>query len=122
MNGTKELPLDMAFSERLATLRKAKKLTQQALGDMAGVHVIQIHRYESGTSQPTLEVIRRLAVALSVTSDELLFDREERGPDEDLRLQFEAIGRFDPEERKIAKALLESLILRHEARRWSSSA
>lgn len=121
MNGTKELPLDMAFSERLATLRKAKKLTQQALGDMAGVHVIQIHRYESGTSQPTLEVIRRLAVALSVTSDELLFDREERGPDEDLRLQFEAIGRFDPEERKIAKALLESLILRHEAKRWSAS-
>ena len=121
MNGTKEPPLDMAFSERLATLRKAKKLTKQALGDMAGVHVIQIHRYESGTSQPTLEVIRRLAVALSVTSDELLFDREERGPDEDLRLQFEAIGRFDPEERKIAKALLESLILRHEAKRWSAS-
>ena len=121
MNGTKELPLDMAFSERLATLRKAKKLTQQALGDMAEVHVIQIHRYESGTSQPTLEVIRRLAIALSVTSDELLFDKEERGPDEDLRLQFEAIGRFDAEERRIAKALLESLILRHEAKRWSAS-
>jgi hypothetical protein len=46
----------------------------------------------------------------------------ERGPEEDLRLQFEAVSRFDPEEKKIAKALLDSLILQHEAKRWTRSA
>lgn len=119
---TVRVVLDMAFPDRLAKLRKDKGLTQQVLADLVGMHVIQIHRYESGSSQPTLEAIRKMALALSVSADELVFDRDERNPDEDLRLQFEAITRFDPEERKVAKALLESLILRHEARRWSSSA
>lgn len=122
METTVRVVLDMAFPDRLARLRKDKGLTQQALADQVGMHVIQIHRYEAGSSQPTLEAIRKLAVALSVSADELVFDRDERNPDEDLRLQFEAITRFDPEERKVAKALLESLILRHEARRWSSPA
>ena len=119
---TVRVVLDMAFPDRLAKLRKDKGLTQQVLADLVGMHVIQIHRYESGSSQPTLEAIRKMALALSVSADELVFDRDERNPDEDLRLQFEAITRFDPEERKVAKALLESLILRHEARRWSSPA
>lgn len=122
MQTTVRVVLDMAFPDRLAKLRKDKGLTQQVLADLVGMHVIQIHRYESGSSQPTLEAIRKMALALSVSADELVFDRDERNPDEDLRLQFEAITRFDPEERKVAKALLESLILRHEARRWSSSA
>jgi hypothetical protein len=37
--------------------------------------------------------------------------RDERGPDEDLRLQLEALQAFSAAEKKIAKALLESLIL-----------
>jgi transcriptional regulator with XRE-family HTH domain len=84
------------------------------------VHVIQIHRYESGSSQPSLEVIKRLAVALSVTTDALLFDDDERGPGQDLRLQFEAIAQFDSEARKVAKTVLDGLILQYQARRLAS--
>jgi transcriptional regulator with XRE-family HTH domain len=111
----------MPFPERLAALRKERGLTQKALSDSVGVHVIQIRRYEGGSSQPTLDVIRRIAVALRVSSDLLVFDKEERGPDEELRLQFETVSRFDAEEKKLIKDVLDSLILRHEARRWASS-
>jgi transcriptional regulator with XRE-family HTH domain len=111
----------MDFPERLATFRKKKGLTQQALADLVSMHVIQIRRYEAGSSQPTLDVIRKLAVALSVSADELVFDKNERGPEEELMLQFEAIARFDPEEKKVIKAVLDSLILKHEARRWATS-
>lgn len=113
--------LTMPFSERLAALRKERGLTQQALAELAGVHTIQIHRYESAASQPSLEAIKRLAVALHVSTDALLFEESERGPDEELRLQFEAIGQFDAEEKKIVRALLDSLILKHQARRWASA-
>jgi len=113
--------LDMSFPERVVTLRKQKSWTQQQLADQVGVRVLQIRRYESGASQPTLDAIRRLALALGVTTDELIFDKDERGPDEDLRLQFEAVTRFTPEEKKIAKAVLESLILKHDANRWSAA-
>jgi transcriptional regulator with XRE-family HTH domain len=111
----------MAFPERLAALRKEHKLTQQALADKVGVHVLQIRRYEGGVSQPTLDVIRRLAIALAVSADMLVFEKGERGPDDDLRLQFEAINQFSAEEKHTVRELLEGMILKHEARRWSSS-
>ena len=113
---------DMGFPERLATLRKERKLTQQALADLVGIHVIQIHRYESSATQPSLEVIKKLAVALSVTTDTLLFEADERGPDEDLRLQFEAMSRLDPDEKRVVKELLEGMLLKHEAKRWARAA
>jgi transcriptional regulator with XRE-family HTH domain len=104
----------MEFPERLAALRKARGLTQQALADKVGIHVLQIRRYEGATSQPTLEVLRNLAVALSVSADELVFDRDERGPDEDLRLQFEALSALSPEEKQVAKAVLDAMIVKNQ--------
>ena len=52
------------------------------------MHISQIRRYESGQSQPTLDAIRKLAMALSVSADMLLFAQNESGPDDDLKLQF----------------------------------
>jgi transcriptional regulator with XRE-family HTH domain len=40
------------YRERLAALRKAKGLTQQALADLVGLHTMQIHRYEAGRASP----------------------------------------------------------------------
>lgn len=110
--------LAMDFPERLTTLRKERQLTQQQLADKVEVHISQVRRYESGDSQPTLEVIRKLAVALSVSADMLIFDKDERSPNEELRLQFEAVCQFTPEEKQVAKAVLESLILKHDASRF----
>lgn len=114
--------ITMDFPERMAALRKAKGFTQQALADKVSVHLTQIQRYESGAVQPTLDVIRRLAIALSVSADVLIFDKDERGPDDDLKLQFEAISRMSKDEKKIIKALLDGMILKHEAQRWSTPA
>jgi transcriptional regulator with XRE-family HTH domain len=108
--------LDMDFAHRLAALRKERGLTQQALADLVQVHLTQINRYETGDSQPMLDVIRRLAIALTVTTDELIFGKDERGPDDDLRLQFEAISQFDEEDKELARGLLEGLILKHQAK------
>lgn len=75
---------------RIVALRKQRSLTQQALADSVGIHVSNIRRHEAGTSQPTLDVLRNLALALATSADSLLFDEDERGPDDDLRLGFEA--------------------------------
>lgn len=112
---------DMDFAHRLAALRKEQGLTQQALAERVGIHVSQVRRYEAGTSQPTLDVLRNIALALSVSADALLFEVDERGPDEDLRLQFEATTRLDDDEKAVVKALLEGVLLKHEARRWAAS-
>lgn len=109
--------LAMDFPQRLSALRKERGFTQQSLADRVDIHVSQIRRYESGQTQPTLDVIRKLAVSLGVSADVLVFDRIEREPREDLKRQFEALSQFDEEEIKVVKALLESLILKHNAKR-----
>jgi transcriptional regulator with XRE-family HTH domain len=114
-------PAGAGFPARLALLRKEHGLTQQTLAERVGIHVVQLRRYESGSSQPTLDVIRHLAVALSVSADLLLFGKDERGPDADLRFQFEAVSRFDAEDKKAARAVLDGLILRHQAKMLSET-
>lgn len=107
----------MPFPERLAAIRKDRHLTQNALADLAKVHVSQIRKYETGVGQPTLDVLRRLAVALSVPADLLVFDEGERGPDEDLRLEFEATRRLDPAEKETIRTVIHSVVVQHDVKR-----
>ena len=108
---------DMDFPQRLAALRKEKGLTQQVLAEQAKISLVQLRRYEAGTSQPTLDAIKRLAIALSVSSDEIIFDTDERDPDEDLKLRFEAVTQFDEQHKEAAKTLLDGLILKYQAQK-----
>jgi transcriptional regulator with XRE-family HTH domain len=108
--------LAMSFPERLVEIRKSRNLTQQGLADLAGIHLTQIQRYEKGEAQPTLDMIRKLSLALAVSADWLLFDEDERGPDDALKRQFEALRQFDDDERHVAEVVLESLILKHQAK------
>lgn len=110
--------LTMDFPERLVHLRKHKQLTQQGLADLAEISLSILKRYESGKAQPTLPVLRRLAIALGVSGDALLFEKDERGPGDDLRLHFEAVARMSPEEQRVVRSLLEGMILKHDAKRW----
>ena len=114
------LPMD--FSKRLIELRKIHGMTQQSLADSIKLHVNQIKRYEAGTAQPTLDTLVRLAKALHVTLDEAVFSEEDRAPSQDFRMQFEALSQFTDEEKMIAKALLDSLILKHTANQLAQSA
>ncbi|WP_075186740.1 helix-turn-helix domain-containing protein [Teredinibacter haidensis] len=107
----------MEFVQRLITLRKERGLTQQALANAIELHVNQIKRYEAGTAQPTLDTLVRLAKELHTTLDDLVFGEDHRSPEDDLKLQFEALSQFDENERMVVKKLLESLILKHNAKR-----
>lgn len=111
----------MDFGKRLAALRKQRTMTQQALADAVGCHVTMVRRYEAGETQPTLEVIRNMARALSVSADALVFEQDERDPVDELRLQFEAVSQLPPEEQAVVKEVLESLIIKYQARRWDSA-
>ena len=98
MVNTTPTPLNdaMAFAQRFTNLRKQANLTQDALAEAVGVHVSQIRRYEAGTSTPTLDVLKNIALALHTSADTLVFDENERAPSDDLTLIFEAINDLDP--------------------------
>lgn len=108
---------DMPFADRLAALRKQRGLTQEALADLVGVTKTQVYRYENNGSQPTLDVIKKLALALSVTTDELIFEVDERKADDSLTLLLEGISQLDPDEKHVIKEMVEGILLKHQARR-----
>lgn len=108
----------MGFSERLAKIRKDKKLSVNELAAMIELHHSQLRRYEKGDSQPTLDVVRKLAIALNVPGDALLFDEEERKPPADFLLQFDALMELNEEEKKVVRAVLDGLVLRHQAKKF----
>jgi len=108
----------MSFSERMIALRRERGLTQQAFADATNIHVQQIKRYEANTSQPSADALKKIARCFGVTTDWLLFEETERGPDEDLRLQFEAMSQLTTEEKEVARAVLEGLLLKHMARQY----
>lgn len=112
----------MSLAQRLVSLRKQKGLTQQALADSIGLHITQVKRYEAGTSQPSLEALKKIARTLRVTTDSLIFEPDELEPDADLRLQFKAVSDMPEQEQQVVKQLLEGMIIKYEAERWSSKA
>jgi transcriptional regulator with XRE-family HTH domain len=113
--------ITMQLATRLLQLRKQKGLSQQALADAVGLHVTQIKRYEAGATQPSLEALKKIAITLGVSTDFLLFEEAERGPDDELRLQFDVIARLDEEEKHIIRELIDGMIIKYQARRFDSS-
>jgi len=105
------------FAKRLLSLRKARDLTQQELADKAGLHVVQIRRYETNNSQPSLEAIKKLATALNVSADALVFDDDERNPGDKLRLHFEAVSQLNEEEQQVILELIDGMLLKHDVKR-----
>jgi transcriptional regulator with XRE-family HTH domain len=122
MDTSNTLLLPMSFPARLAALRKECGFTQQQMADKIGMHVSQLKRYEAGASQPTIDVFRRIALALNVSADMLLFEEGERGPDERLKLQFEAVSHLDEHERVAVQTMIAGVLHMHDAKRWQQSA
>jgi transcriptional regulator with XRE-family HTH domain len=99
------------FGQRLAVLRRDRDLTQAVLAERAGIHPSQLHRYEAGTAQPTLDVLRRLAVALSVSTDSLVFADDVRTLVEDrLRAAFESTIYLSEHEQAVIAEVIEAFV------------
>ncbi len=111
----------MNFPGRLVEIRKRHGFTQQALADAVSMHVNQIKKYEAGNAQPTLSALIKLAQTLHVSIDEMVFEEGDRGPDDDLRLQFEAVTRMTDDDKKIVMALLDGMIIKHQTQKMVSN-
>lgn len=88
--------LEMSFGSNVKTLRTKKGLTQGELSDMANIELAQISRIERGATQPKLETIKKLCVALKCSADELIFDDDEVVLSTQARSVFEKVDKLSP--------------------------
>lgn len=58
--------------DRLRHVREQMQYSQQELSERLGVSIRQIHRYETGTSEPVASVLKRMAQTLEVSVDYLV--------------------------------------------------
>jgi transcriptional regulator with XRE-family HTH domain len=107
------------FSQRLAQARRERGLTLMELADKAKVHISHIQRIEAGKSQPTVEILKRLALALQVSADLLIFNRSTevaaaRLADLELIEQFAAVQQFNDQDKQAIKTVLSAMILKQK--------
>ncbi|HCL3684359.1 TPA: helix-turn-helix transcriptional regulator [Pseudomonas aeruginosa] len=108
----------MSFAQNLLRLRQQNALTQRQMAERLGVTVSQLRHFETKGGQPSLAVLQTIAGRFAVPLDWLVCERSERQAlSEDLRLQFEAIGRLRLDERRAIRALLDDLIRQYMAKR-----
>ncbi len=88
-----------------------------------GLHVNQIRRYETGQAQPSIEGLKKIALNLHISTDQLLFDDSERGPtDDELKLKFEAVQRLAPKERNAVRTMIDGVLLMEDTKRYTARA
>ncbi|RUT67493.1 XRE family transcriptional regulator, partial [Flavobacterium cupreum] len=60
------------ISERIKQLRTENNLTQSELAEKVGLTYVQIGRYEKGKSNPSSDVLQKLASVLGTSTDYLM--------------------------------------------------
>lgn len=108
----------MSISSNLRELRNQKEMTQGELANISGLKLLQISRIERGESEPKMNTIKKLSIALSCTSDELIFNKTERQVDDKLKFLFEGILRIPENKQRMAIEILESIIMKSDAENW----
>ena len=62
----------MSFSDRLKNARTEKRISQKALSEQIGISPSTYNGYERGHTEPSVDCLRNIAQALSISADYLL--------------------------------------------------
>lgn len=116
---TKTQNSKVAFGKRLTAAREAKNLTKQKLGELVSVHHSQIGRYEKGEASPAAEVLKKIANALSVSTDYLMNGTTadlaaENINDKTLINQFNRISQLSDDNKSVVSKLIDAFIFQQE--------
>lgn len=63
-----------AIGQRIRKFRKINSLSQEALAEKVGISTTHMSHIETGNTKLSLSVLVNLALALDVTTDDLLFE------------------------------------------------
>jgi transcriptional regulator with XRE-family HTH domain len=109
----------MVIGERIKELRVQKKLTQSDLAKLVKLTYIQIGRYEGNKSNPSADVLQRLASALDTTTDFLMKGTEDEAvaaqlTDKELLKQFRQVEQLNKEDKHLIKTFIDAFITKRQ--------
>ena len=104
----------MTVGDRIKQLRTSKNMTQSGLAGIVGLTYVQVGRYEKGKSNPSSDVLQKLAVALDTTTDYIMSGGTEKVKaqlsDKELLNQFREVEQMEEKDKSIVKELIDAFI------------
>lgn len=120
----------MSLGAKIKELRKEQGLSQGNLGKLSGIHEKLVSKYENERIIPTADTLKKIAQALHVTSDYLIFDnvpKEGRTELADLELfsLFKEVEHMGEDERGTIKKVIDAMIVKSKVQKaiqdpWSA--
>lgn len=105
----------MKLDQKIARLRKERGWSQSELGERVGVHIAHLSRLENGKSQPSVELLQKLARVFEVTMDYLVDEEaEELAPvsvkDKSLAERLDLLEQLDETDRQTVINVIDSML------------
>ena len=115
----------MKIGHKIRELRRQKDLTQDELGRKTKIHGRYISKLENNHSVPSIDIIKKIASALDITVDHLLYDKSDNLTkininDKQLLQKFEIIDKMDESKRRVVNEILDGVILKEQFKSMTS--
>lgn len=109
----------MSFGDNLKKIRADKEISQGELAKMINVHATHISRYERNLTSPTIDVAKKIADALEVSTDALIYGSNEqivnsKLNDEELLQLFNKVQQLSNENITSVKAMLKAFVFQKD--------
>ena len=109
----------METGDRIKELRIAKKLTQSDLAKIVGLSYIQIGRYETQKSNPSSDVLHKIASALDTTIDYLMQGSKDdlvstQFTDKELLNQFKEVEKLNSDDKFLVKTFIDAFLTKRQ--------
>lgn len=111
----------MSFGENLKRIRTEKGISQGELAQRLGMHASHVSRYERDQTAPSIEVLKKIAEALTVSADELLYGSTDKRSksiikDNDLLQLFGRVQQLDKQQLTCIKSMLGAYIFQADTK------
>lgn len=105
------------FGKNLKQFRSEKGFSQEAFASEIGVHVTNLSKYERSKSVPSLEIAEKMAAALDISLDELVYGRQNEKAriqisDNELLSLFNKTQSLNDDQKKTVVDLLSAFLLK----------
>lgn len=103
-----------ALAKNLKLFRKKKNWSQTELAKNAGTTLTHINRLETGKSNPSIEIVQKIALALEVSIDDLVSERdnskEVKFENQAFYEKIKLLDTFSEEERNAVNVVIDSIL------------
>ncbi len=108
----------VSFGDNLKRIRTAKNISQGDLAKMVDMHATHVSRYERNVTAPSIEGLKKIANALEVSVDELVYGDQENKlnmiEDNELINLFKKVQTLSNSQKDTVKDLLKAFIFQKE--------